>query len=176
MKRAARPVMLVLIAVVLTGCRSTTISAGDPASRTGGIAVELYTRGENLEAVYYRVYPEGRIAYAGGQSAYERETQWEGPLTDEEITRLRERLDGDGWWTGRVTTTGEPAQREWEIQIARPGGGQRYRLTGDGREVLRLRSLLDEIARKRLDPFLETLPKPSRPGDAGESAESRDPG
>lgn len=159
--------MFLVVAMFIGGCRSTSLAAGEANSPTGGIAVELFTSGENLEAVYYRVTPAGRIDYAGGHRAHEREPQWEGPLTTEEITRLRELLESDGWWTGAVTTTGEPKSRRWDIQVVRPAGGERYRLTGNGEAVLRLRELLDEMASKRLDPFLETLPKAGDPSNPG---------
>lgn len=159
--------VLPLAVMLLSGCRSTSLAAGEASSPTGGIAVEMFTRGANLEAVYYRVTPAGRIKYAGGYRAHERETQWEGPITAEEITRLRELLEADGWWTGTVTTTGQPASRQWEIDVARPAGGERYRLTGNGEAVLRLRGLLDEMASKRLDPFLQTLPKAGEPVNPG---------
>lgn len=147
----------------LVGCQNTTLAAGSSTSPTGGIALEMYTRGANHEAVYYRIHPDGRLGFAGGFPAHDRVPQWEGDMRAEEIDRLRTLLERDGWWRGEITASGQPTTRRWEIQVVRPENGHRYVLIGEDARLDRLRSFLELVASRRLEPFLETLPKAGDP-------------
>jgi hypothetical protein len=154
---------LVLVAAVLAGCVGRP--GLDPGSRTQGVELDLWLRGEENLAIYYEVAQEGTIGFGGGADGRQRRISWTGPLTDDEIERLRELLQRDGWYTGDVVATGEPRKREVRIHLCWPGGGKRYKLRGESPDIAPVLDLLEEASRRRLEGTLRELPQPSKPGE-----------
>ena len=161
-KRARRPGTLAVAGLAAaTGLAACSLGGGDPGSATGGLALELRLRGEGNLAALYRVEPDGTIGFGGGADARNRRTTWTGTMTPGEIAELRELLEKHGWFEGGPASTGDPPQRVCHIKLTWPQGRRHYKVKGASADVTAVYELLDRVARRRLDPVLEMLPKAS---------------
>ena len=147
-------------AAIIAGCAL-------PDSATGGLTLELNVKGEGQLAVLYRVNRDGTLGFGGGADARNCRISWTGPMTADEIKALRSLLDRHGWFSHGPASTGEPPQREYRIKLTWEGGRRRYTVKGASPDVTPIDQLLERIARRRLDPFLDSLPRPSHPEDEG---------
>ncbi|MCA9290548.1 MAG: hypothetical protein KDA25_05435 [Phycisphaerales bacterium] len=150
-----RLVPLVATMLLLVGCGSTSVL------RSPVTLEMLTTNGPNV-AAFYRVRADGAIAFGGGGDAIARRTTWTGTLTDAERASLDATLaahdccrdvvgDGIGDGTG---------SRRYELLVDTPACG-RHRLTveGEAPALAALRTVLEGASARRLDGFLDTLPK-----------------
>lgn len=158
-RRAGIMSVLTLCCLAMGGCASSPRVAWDGSSPMAGVMLEMLVRRDASQAVFYRVQPDGALGWGGGQAALARETTWQGTLTDEEATALLALLDRHQWRSGGATASGEPPTLVHEIRLDSPEGSQRYRLVGDEAGLREIRGLLENASRRRLDSFIETLPK-----------------
>jgi hypothetical protein len=170
MRRSAAVALLLLPAVAVSclgGCRS--LIGADPNTVTRGLSLEMYAWGAGNYAVFYVVGTDGTIGFGGGLDARVQNVSWTGTLTADEIDRLWVLLEEHGWFSGDVkaATTGDPKERQYRIQVQWPGGQRKYRIKGENPDVAPVAELLDAAARRRMDSFMETLPKPSGASGGG---------
>ena len=125
-----------------------------------GFLLELRLQGLDNYAALYRVNGARRLGFGGGVDASNRELSWTGSLSDEQYGRLQALLRQHGWFDGLAASTGEPRQRVAWIKLRWPGGRRRFKVTGNSPDVEPVRQLLDDAARRRLEPALENLPRP----------------
>ena len=86
-------------------------------------------------------------------------------MTEAEIDELLALLDRDGWFHGEPTDGDEPSGRVYEVTVHGPQGRQRYKLRGESAAGGELNDLLDRIARRRFDSFLDRFPTPAEGND-----------
>lgn len=161
-----RPGLLALLVIMTWGGAGCASRGPVTDDRTGGISLELRDAPEPTAASLYRVELDGTLRFAGGQAARDRRFTWSGPLTDEEIARLRQIIRDDRLDAGRELPAATPSPRRTDLRLRLPGGNLRYRLEGEVPAVEALRGLLEEASRRRLDSFMQRLPKPG-PVDPG---------
>jgi len=153
--RGAGLVGLLAAVALLGGCRQSI-------DRTGGLSVDVRVTGEGNLAVRYVVATDGTIGFAGGHRAQVGGSlSWQGELSDEEISALQELLERDGWWARQPTGSAESPARRTRIKLGNDSSRLTYTVRGVDPTVERLVEALDRIARQRLDPILESLPKPT---------------
>jgi hypothetical protein len=151
------------VSTALIGCSQSLRLDG---SATGGVALEMFVRGEANLAALYRVEPAGTISFGGGADALNRQVTWTGPMTAAEIDELRSLLDRHGWFAKAPGSTGEPPQRSYRIRLTTPEGRRRhFWVRGASEDVTPIHDLLERLARRRLDAdhVIESLPRPSQP-------------
>ena len=147
-----------LAALLLGGCQG-----GDSAATvTGGLSLEMHVVGEQNLSVFYRVDENGMLGFGGGVDARERNVSWTGPMTEEEIERLRELVREHGWYDRKPTSTGEPEQRVYRIAFRSPEGSRRFTVRGASPDITPIENLLSDVSRGRLHPFLDSLIDPDR--------------
>ncbi len=164
---AAAGLLLVLCGCSGWGGRGGRGAVGGPEgtggvggrSPTGGIKLELLVQGEANLAVLYRVSEDGTIGYGGGADARNRTITWTGQMTPGEIDELRALLQQHGWFRGAPRSTGEPQERVSRIKLSHAGRSHSYKVRGSSPEVTPIEQLLDRVARRRFERFLESLPK-----------------
>ncbi|MHC4107659.1 MAG: hypothetical protein ACYSTY_06190, partial [Planctomycetota bacterium] len=140
----------------LGGCAAR--SATD--SPTGGVSLRMTVVDETNRWAHYRVEADGSLSFGGGLDAVQHKTSWTGQMTEAEIDGLLALLERDGWFRGEPADGDEPSNRVYEITVRGPEGPQRYRLRGESAAGGELNDLLDRIARRRFDSFLERFPRP----------------
>ncbi len=141
-------------------------------SPTGGIKLELRVHGEANLAVLYRVSEDGTIGYGGGADARNRTITWTGQMTPGEIDELRALLQKHGWFRGAPRSTGEPRKRVSRIKLSHDGRRHSYKVRGRSPDITPVEELLDRVARRRFERFLESLPKaPTRPREGERSGD-----
>ena len=151
-----------VVTIVVTGCAATR-SADSP---TGGVRFEFQVRGEQSFAVYYRVGDDGTLGFGGGDLAFAREVGWSTPMTGPEIAELTELLETHGWFDHAPADTNEPPDHVSKVWLRSPRGFRRFTVKGMSPNVSPIEEHLAGISRRRLDPFLESLPAGKAfPGD-----------
>lgn len=125
-----------------------------------GFLLELRLQGVDNYAVLYRVNGAGRLGFGGGAAATSSRLTWTGSLSPEQYDRLQALLRQHGWFDGLVASTGEPRRQVARIALRWPGGRRRFTVTGDSPDVEPVRQLLDDAARQRFQPVLESRPRP----------------
>ncbi len=164
----ARPGARALAAIALLAvCASGFGCSSPPPASPGwpkGLELEmLVTAGDDVASLYL-VRPDGTISWGGGYDARHGRTSWTGPLTGEEIDQLHRLLDELEWFTRAPASAadddgaprGEPAYR---IKLRWRNGKRDYTVRGPSPDVAPIEELLQRAARRRLDVFLQTLPK-----------------
>lgn len=161
--------------LVLCSCsvRGGRVAAGGPGavegrSATGGLKLELLVHGEANLAVLYRVSRDGTIGYGGGADARNRTITWTGQMTPGEIDELHALLQQHGWFDGAPRSTGEPQERVSRIKLRHAGRSYSYKVRGISPDVTPIEQLLDRVARRRFERFLESLPKPEHVPKSGD--------
>ncbi len=142
-------------AIVLGGC--AVRSATD--SPTGGVSLRMAVVDEPNSRALYRVEADGSLSFGGGLDAVRRKTSWTGQMTEAEIDELLALLERDGWFRGEPADRDGPNGRVYEVTVCGPEGRQRYKLRGESAAAGELNDLLDRIARRRFDSFLERFPR-----------------
>ncbi len=174
-RHAVAPLVVAGLLLVLCGCSGQEGwgawggrgAAGGPGgteavggrSPTGGLKLELLVHGEANLAVLYRVSEDGMIGYGGGADARNRTITWTGQMTAGEIDELRALLHQHGWFGGAPRSTGEPKERVSRIKLSHAGRSHSYKVRGRSPDVTPIEQLLDRVARRRFERFLESLPK-----------------
>ncbi len=159
--------------LVLCGCSGGGgTGAVGGRSPTGGFKLELRVHGEANLAVLYRVSEDGTIGYGGGADARNRTITWTGQMTPGEIDELRALLQKHGWFRGAPRSTGEPRKRVSRIKLSHDGRRHSYKVRGRSPDITPVEELLDRVARRRFERFLESLPKaPTRPREGERSGD-----
>ncbi len=129
---------------------------------------------EDNAAALYRVEPDGTIHFGGGLDARLEKTTWSGPMTVEEIQKLRDLIQRHGWFKAGPDSTDRPPGRSYRIQLRWPQGRQTYRVIGRSLDVTPIEQLLAQAAGRRHEAFLETLPRPSSEQTSLESPDQGD--
>ena len=134
---------------------------------TGGIALEMLVESGDSSVALYRVEPSGTIGFGGGFDARLNKTTWTGRMRTEEIDELLALLDTDGWFEADPASISAPPDHTYRITLSGPKGRRRFEVEGgrrgSGPDVAPLAKLLERISRRRLDDFLDALPKPGGP-------------
>ncbi len=144
---------LMLPIALLSACASTPST-----DATGGISLTLW-RNDSNAASYYTVDRDGTIGFGGGQDARLYRTSWTGALTPEEITQLQQIVDEHDGFRSSPGTEGETNDLQYRLEIRSAAGTFRQSWRGESPEVTPLEALLDAAARRRLEGFLDTLPR-----------------
>ncbi len=146
---------------VLAGCETTPLAPpSDPASPTGGVAMDLwFARPESRRYEWFVVGADGSLGYGGGMKAFDRQVEWRGALTPEEATGLRAIVDAAGWMTAKDPSCAGGATPVAEI-VLRAGGKERaFDVSGPSAPVDRAVELLSKAATRRFDAFMQRLPE-----------------
>lgn len=152
------PALLIAVVVAVGwGCVSTP----DVASRTGGRTLVLDTHHPGNVRALYIVEKDGSLSFGGGQSAWLERTTWTGPMTDAEITELFGLIEAYGWYDEPPGPRKGDAMPVYDIRLTGPEGRAKYRVVGPGLGTEEVETLLATAARRRFDPLLQSLPKPS---------------
>ena len=155
---------VVLLVVAGCGILGTTRSA----LPTGGVALEMLIESGDSSVALYRVEPSGTIGFGGGFDARLNKTTWTGRMRAGEIDELLALLETDGWFEADPAAISSPPDRTYRITLSGPKGRRRFEVgpgqRGAGPDVAPLAELLERISRRRLDDFLDALPKPGDPG------------
>ena len=152
--------------LLLAGCGVP--GATRAALSTGGVALEMLIESGESSVALYRVEPSGTIGFGGGFDARLNKTTWTGRMRTEEIDELLALLDTDGWFEADPASISAPPDHTYRITLSGPKGRRRFEVEGgrrgNGPDVAPLAELLERISRRRLDDFLDALPKPGEPG------------
>jgi hypothetical protein len=161
MNGVARAIALTALALGLTRCASgpSSISGSGP-SPTGGVSLDLLVRHGEASHSRYRVNRDGTLGWAGGFDAVNGNIMWSGPMTSEEIAEFRTMLDANGWEDRSPASTQDGGDPEYQIIIAGPRGREKHKVHGAPDDVVAMEALLQRIARRRHDAYLESFPKP----------------
>ena len=104
------------------------------------------------------------IGFGGGFDARLNKTTWTGRMRAGEIDELLALLETDGWFEADPASISSPPDRTYRIILSGPKGRRRFEVGGGrrgaGPDVAPLAELLERISRRRLDDFLDALPKP----------------
>ena len=157
-KRRVAILAAVLLAVLMS-CASTPHSPGP--DRTAGISLELYVKKPGHAYSLFRVGTDGSLSHGGAQDATFGKTTWTGSLTDDEISRLLTLLEHHGWFE-RLPESASPEEGEagYEIKLRRAGRSVTMKARGPNEHVEPIHELLDDAARRRFEPILQSLPLP----------------
>lgn len=157
-KRRVAILAAVLLAVLMS-CASTPHSPGP--DRTAGISLELYVKKPGHAYSLFRVGTDGSLSHGGAQEATFGKTTWTGSLTDDEISRLLTLLEHHGWFE-RLPESASPEEGEagYEIKLRRAGRSVTMKARGPNEHVEPIHELLDDAARRRFEPILQSLPLP----------------
>lgn len=128
-------------------------------SPTGGVSLAMLVEQGAGSAALYRVAPDGTFSFGGGQDARAGKTTWSGRMTAEEIQELLATLEACGWFQTEPASTGEPGDHRYRLRLTTPESRRSFDVTGDSDAVTPLHDVLERISRRRLDTFLERLPK-----------------
>ncbi len=134
-------------------------------SPTGGVSLRLAVVDEPNSRALYRVEADGSLSFGGGLDAVRRKTSWTGQMTEAEIDELLALLERDGWFQGEPADGDELSGRVYEVTVHGPQGRQRYKLRGESTAGRELNVLLDRIARRRFDSFLDRFSRPAEESD-----------
>ncbi len=153
-------VMGALLLVWMTsGCAASQRGAPDV---TGGVSLRLRMNdARGGAAVLYDVSQDGTLGFAGGMDATFDRITWTGALTADEIAQLLGHIERDGWFERSPKGAGEPESLTYRINLKGPAGRKQFVVKGANVSVQAVEALLDRAARRRLEPILERLPKPS---------------
>ena len=167
-RRELAALVIALMSVAALGCASTHDGArrGLEVDATGGITVEMFVESGGARFELYRVERSGLLRFAGGIAARTGSFSWSGPLSPDEIARLRGEIERHRWFEEEPPSVPEPRDRLYRIEIVRlaaPGRNASFIVTGDSPAVKPAYDLLRGAALRRNDEFLRTLPQP---GDA----------
>jgi hypothetical protein len=150
-----------LVALLATGVgRGCAAGGARTADRTGGLTVELLDEPERGAFSLYRVERDGTLRFGGGVDALNERFSWSGPLTIEEIARLRQLNDEHRWVERRSRPTDSASPRRSTLSVRDGSKYRRYRIEGECDGITPLRELLEQASQRRLDDFMRRLPQP----------------
>jgi hypothetical protein len=143
---------------LLFGCATTPGARGPDV--TGGLTLEVYVEAGGGSFARYRVEKDGVLRFGGGQDAIDRRSTWSGPMTDEEIARLRALIDEHHWLEADPPSTGQPPERRIEVRLRKGGIRRSFTIIGESDDVAPVLELLETAALRRHEEFLRRLPRP----------------
>ena len=147
------------IIVLVWACSSVGCGSSDASSLTGGLSFELLYRGPEQAVAYYTLDERGVLAFGGGMDAYMHRTRWKGELTPEDVEELELLIRKNQWFEAEPTSIGEPPPT-YELKLRGPQGAHDYRVRGRSPAIDPVLDLLDKIARRRFDKYLDRFPQP----------------
>jgi hypothetical protein len=157
---ARRAIVGCLAVALLAACETAPIAVpSDASSPTRGLGMQLwYARTDTRQYEYFVVGEDGSLAFGGGMKAFDRETEWNGRLTDDEGTRLRAIVDAAKWLEAE-----DPARKTAETPIAefvlRSGGSERkFSIEGPDDAVKQAIEVLSKASARRFDRYMQRLP------------------
>lgn len=159
--RRAACAFLAALGLAHAGCETTPlVPPSDPASPTGGIAMDLwFARPESRRYEWFVVGADGSLGYGGGMKGFDRQVEWRGALTPDEASGLRAIVDAAGWMTEKDPSRAGGATPVAEI-VVRAGGKERaFDVAGPSAPVDRAVELLSKAATRRFDAFMQRLPE-----------------
>ncbi|MHC5113982.1 MAG: hypothetical protein ACYTGP_06090 [Planctomycetota bacterium] len=147
-----------LVLTLLAGCASAGKIEGP--NYTGGRTWMMYTAHKGA-ITRFHVDPAGTLQFAGGKDAMFERYTWEGPLKEDELTRLVEMMDEVDWFDVKYAK-GDKDERFWEVSELRGGKRRKAEIRGEYESLLGVYDLLSTAARRRYGEFLESMPKSGR--------------
>ena len=153
-------VALSIVLALAAGCSVT-----DPVPGTLGLTLEMQVEDEGNFAVIYRLNPDRTLSFSGGADVRDNETTWAGMMTNEEIETLYGLLHEHHWLDGGPADAEMPSDRVTRIHLRWPGGRLHTTVRGRSADVSPVEAHLSRIANRRLEPYLESLPKARTPPD-----------
>jgi len=149
------------IAIALTVAGGCAAPAPPAVDATGGVTLHLRMFDtEGGAAALYDVARDGTLGFGGGIDARIDAIAWTGAMSAEEIADLRAALEAQQWFDPPPKGDGNPETLSYQVDLRGPSGRARFRATGRCPPVEAVLAVLDRIARKRFDPYLQTLPQP----------------
>ncbi len=159
-RRKTAVIALVFVTAMAAGCAGKSPSLNRPdVAIADGFYLELWILGRERYATLYRVNGARKLGFGGGGDASNRRISWVGTLTAEQYGELQDLLERHGWFTGTVSTTGDPPERVTRVRLHWPGGSRKFKVKGDSQDIEPVRQLLSDAARQRLRRDLEQLPE-----------------
>ena len=165
--RLAKPLTLVVAVVLgaqlsgsfLVGCATARSAA---AGATGGVTLRLYKHDQEGGAMtLYEMKRDGTLGFGGGRDAQFDRITWTGAMTEPEIEELLALIEQYEWFESGPDGSDEPQGLSYRISLSGPKGSKRYRIKGSCESLIAIETLLERISRRRLEPILDKLPKPS---------------
>ena len=162
--RLARAVAMVALLIAVTGVGALP-GCNAPARTprpdvTGGRRIEMFVSSKERRFERYRVGTDGVVHWAGGADALSAKFTWSGPLTADEVERLFDAIEREGWFEHDPPSTREPPDTTYDVQIRGPAGRESFTATGDAPGLVEVRRILEQASLRRLDGYLDALPQP----------------
>lgn len=169
MTRLSATILFIALGLLpLGGCATSSSQAA--ADRTQGLRLDLFMTARGDRHELYRVDTDGTLHFGGGRSALQDQYTWNGPLTDDEITALHGVLDAHKLWTRDAVGSGDQAEARYTFSVRDGDRRNGFVVKGRSDAMESVRSLLEMASRRRLDDYLERLPRPDldelQPADA----------
>lgn len=121
----------------------------------------MFVRDQTGAEALYRVNHDDTLSFGGGMDARLGSTTWTGPMTPDETEHLRNLLIQREWFREKPGSTGEPKEMRYRITLNAPESRKSFTVKGQIPQLQPIRELFERIALRRLDEYLERLPKPS---------------
>lgn len=161
--------LLVLLVTVVAGSGGLGGCTATAADRTGGLELRYERREEPVGLAIWTLETDGILRFAGGRDAILGRESWRGPVSEEDLARLR--AVAEGLLRVSATEPAEPAEAastvRTRLDLRTPEGRRRLRRAGDPSDLEPLLRILQELSAARLDPVLQRLPRPTEPPVAG---------
>jgi hypothetical protein len=142
-----------------TGCGSS--DSARIASPTGGTDFTMAVRDETGAEEYFEIDRKGLLGWGGGTAARLTKVTFTTQLTDEELQQFREMLRAADWFRTKPVSTNKPPEFQYRVMINSPESRRTFTIKGDHPDLVPIRALLSEAARRRLKQDLNRLPEPS---------------
>ena len=159
--RSLRASVALAIVAALSACTAFEEMNSSTPSPTGGVTMVLsIARPDQQTYELYRVTRRGEIEFGGGMNAFNDTTTWRGSMTEEQIARFLGLLDEIGWCESGPESDPASSVRV-RIELRCTERRRTISIRGTPESVVRMRNLLDPIARERFGPDLDRLPEAS---------------
>jgi hypothetical protein len=161
-RRSNAPVVGLLLAAtqLFGGCASSTVAPAE--SPTHGIALTMLVRNEGSANQLFIVEPDGAIQWGGGFDAVDGNPSWTGTLSGKEADELVSVMRTHGWLDGHLRADAPAKWPIYEIKVRTPEGSHSSDFKGSCAQVTPVLAVLERIADRRNDAYLNTFPEPGR--------------
>lgn len=160
-RRAFLGASLLLGSALLSACATGPIAPPhEPGSPTGGMNLAIwYARPDTRQYEYFVLSADGVLKYGGGMTAFDRKTEWSGPITAEQGAKIRSIVDEAGWMTAKDPNLRTAPGPIAEITVAAGKQERQFSIVGPNEPVVRIAELLQQVADQRFDREMRSLPE-----------------
>lgn len=150
--------LLLAATLLVSGCASSTATPAE--SPTDGIALTLLVRNEGGANELFIVDSDGAIKWGGGFDAVDGRSSWTGTLSTQEADELVAAMRTHGWLDGRLRADAPAKWPAYEIEVRTPDGSHSSNFKGPSAQVTPVLAVLQRIADRRNDAYLDMFPEP----------------